>query len=118
MVDEARVRQCLSDDARPFRLEDGRFWLNGKTVAGERSRCVVGLGQKRDYSERVYVERDPVTWERHRDTKARLGYLERVSLGTLYPDGVKHVGGVLIGGCDGCGRTGVDLLRRDKLRAR
>ena len=26
MFDEAQVRQCLSDDARPFRLEDGRFW--------------------------------------------------------------------------------------------
>jgi hypothetical protein len=106
-----------------------------RTVKSEQSRYVVGLdlGQKRDYSaiallevvETVYVERDPVTWAPHRDAKARLGYLERVSLGTPYPDVVKHVAefvsdarlkdSTLVVDATGVGAPVVDLLRRQKL---
>ena len=110
--------------------------MSSRTVKGERSRYVLGLdlGQKRDYTalalmevvETEYVERDAVTWAPHRDVKARLSYLERVSLGTPYPDVVKHVtefvsadarlkDSTLVVDATGVGAPVVDLLRREKL---
>ena len=64
---------------------------------------VIGLdlGQKRDPSTRAILEvgedvtgrRDPVTWECEREPYVNLLYLERIALGTPYPDAVQHMHG-------------------------
>jgi len=62
---------------------------------------VIGLdlGQKRDPSALPILEvgedatgrRDPVIWEWERDHYVNLLYLERIALGTPYPDAVQHM---------------------------
>ena len=106
-------------------------------VVGERRWYVAGLdlGQKRDFSaialleiaERVLDRRDPVTWEQAKETCVRLVYLERVELGTPYPDVVAHVVGLmgdarlkdstLVVDATGVG-TPVDMLRKANLACR
>jgi hypothetical protein len=103
-----------------------------------RSAYVVGLdlGQKRDYSavavlelaETVYDDRDPVTYDFRREQFTRLVYLERVELGTPYPDVVSHVAGLvtderlrdstLVVDATGVGAPVVDLLRKEQLPCR
>ena len=112
--------------------------MRAPEVIGERRSYIVGLdlGQKRDYSaiailevvERTYTRRDPVTWENARDTSVRLSYLERVELGTPYPDVVDHVAqlmsdarlkeSTLVVDATGVGAPVVDLLRRADLPCR
>src|ERR1700751_1459479 len=63
------------------------------------------LGQSRDYSAVAVVERaeillgdrDPVTYERREARRFRVLYLERVALGTPYPDVVERVRSVAQG---------------------
>jgi hypothetical protein len=103
-----------------------------------RSTYVVGLdlGQKRDYSavavlelaETVHDRRDPVTYDFVRDYCTRLVYLERVELGTPYPDVVAHVEGLvrddrlrdctLVVDATGVGAPVVDLLKKAQLPCR
>jgi hypothetical protein len=107
-------------------------------ATGERSSYIIGLdlGQKRDYTaiamlqvhERVYPQRDPVTWDFLRTQSLRLVYLERVPLGTSYPDVVEHVtrllrdprlhGCTLVADATGVGAPVVDLLRKAQLNCR
>lgn len=107
-------------------------------VIGERRWYVTGLdlGQKRDFSaialleiaERTHDRRDAVTWEHVRDTRARIVYLERVELGTPYPDVVAHVtelmsdarlkDSTLVVDATGVGAPVVDMLRRADLPCR
>jgi hypothetical protein len=107
-------------------------------VIGERRAYVAGLdlGQKRDYSaisllevaERTLEERDPVTWEQAKDRRVRVVYLERVDLGTPYPDVVTHVAGLmgdarlkdstLVVDATGVGAPVVDMLRKADLPCR
>jgi hypothetical protein len=92
------------------------------------------LGKSRDYSavamvERVEIaegERDPVTFEPRMARRYRVRHLERVPLGTLYPDVVERVRDVVqkVSACGPCllvmDATGVgapvlDMLRRARL---
>jgi hypothetical protein len=90
----------------------------------------VDLGQARDYTAIAVVERaqlvgewDPAAWAYKKKISLRLRYLERVALGTPYPEVAQEVVRVtthpdLAGQCDlvvdatGVGRPVVDLLRR------
>jgi len=92
----------------------------------------VDLGQSRDFTAIAVVERqelagefDPATYTCPRTTALRLRFLERVELGTTYPDVVERVVQVtrsrdLAGRCHlivdgtGVGRPVVDLLRQAK----
>ena len=95
------------------------------------------LGQTRDHSALAVVERaelfldemDWVTYERKRKLRYRVRYLERVRLGTPYPDVVGRVREVLrrpalAGRCTlvmdatGVGAPVLDLLRRANLGCR
>jgi len=88
------------------------------------------LGQSRDYSalavvERAEIFRDEMDWvhyERQRGRRFRVRYLQRVRLGTPYPDVVARVrsvaqGGAVAGRCTlvmdatGVGAPVLDLLR-------
>ena len=93
----------------------------------------VDLGQARDFTAIAVVERaglqdgwDPVVYAWKKKTVLRVRYLERVPLGTAYPDVVERVVGVtrapkLTGRCDlaldatGVGRPVVDLLEGRRL---
>jgi hypothetical protein len=76
-----------------------------KRGIGSEARWVVGvdLGQRKDYSavaalevyDAVYDHRDPITHEFVRERKYRLRGIERVRLGTPYPDVVQHVRNVV-----------------------
>src|ERR1700722_3007161 len=92
----------------------------------------VDLGQSRDFTAIAVVERqqsagewDPATYTCLTATSLRLRFLERVELGTTYPDVVERVIQVtrsrnLAGRCHlvvdgtGVGRPVVDLLRQAK----
>jgi hypothetical protein len=87
------------------------------------------FGQSRDYSAIAVIERvelkgefDPAVWAYEKKTALRLRYLERIALGTPYPEVVERVlqvtnGSQLAGRCHlavdgtGVGRPVVDLLR-------
>jgi hypothetical protein len=89
----------------------------------------VDLGQKQDYTAIAVVEKweapgelDRVTWERRIEVRHRLRHLERVPLGTPYPEVVGRVrevarSGDLAGRClvvvdaTGVGGAVIDLLR-------
>jgi hypothetical protein len=107
----------------------------GQSLA-EASWYFVGLdlGQSRDYSALAVVERadvlleefDHATYERHRERRYRVRFLERVALGTPYPSVVERVREVvrakpLAGRCTlvmdatGVGAPVVDLMRRAQL---
>ncbi|MFN7996935.1 MAG: hypothetical protein U0Q18_25195 [Bryobacteraceae bacterium] len=91
------------------------------------------LGQSRDYTAVAVLERseaagafDPAVFAYRKEVNLRLRYLERVPLGTPYPEVVERVGRVvrsaeLAGRCHlivdatGVGRPVVDLLRRARL---
>jgi hypothetical protein len=72
-----------------------------KKITGSESRWVIGvdLGQRRDYSavaalevfDAVYDERDPISYDFVRTRTHRVRGVERVRLGTPYPDVVRHV---------------------------
>src|SRR5580700_2143966 len=92
----------------------------------------VDLGQSRDFTAIAVVERqelsgewDPAAYTCRKSTALRLRFLERVELGTTYPDVVERVVQVtrsrdLAGRCHlivdgtGVGRPVVDLLRQAK----
>jgi len=93
------------------------------------------LGQRKDYTAIAVVERtieflggrNPVTMEFLKKTHHRLRYLERVPLGTPYPDVVDRVRTIvthrrifmrceLIVDATGVGQPVVDLLRRERLK--
>jgi len=95
--------------------------------------CVgVDLGQSRDFTAIAAVERqessgewDPAAYKCRKTTLLRLRFLERVELGTTYPDVVERVVQItrsrdLAGRCQlvvdgtGVGRPVVDLLRQAK----
>src|SRR5215470_15719062 len=64
------------------------------------------LGQASDYTALAVTEkaefeceRDPATWERRRETVLRLRYLERMPLGSPYPEMVDRVRGARIAEC-------------------
>lgn len=89
----------------------------------------VDLGQAKDYTAIAVIgkaeekgRRDPATWEFKTSKVLQLRHLERIVLGTTYPDVVKRVVEVarapaLLGRCQivvdgtGVGRPVVDLLR-------
>ena len=95
--------------------------------------CRARLGQRRDHSALAVVERaevflelDRVTYERRRELRYRVRFLERVRLGTPYPNVVDRVREVLrrpalAGRCTlvldatGVGAPVVDLLRAANL---
>ena len=95
----------------------------------------VDLGQSRDYTAIAALERaeltgefDPAMFARRKKVALRLRYLERVPLGTPYPDIVERVKRTtkapeLAGRCQvavdatGVGRPVVDLLRKAGLGA-
>src|SRR5260221_11944849 len=93
----------------------------GLMIASEAVTYFVGLdlGQRRDPSALAVVERaeilldmDYVTYERRRSMRYRVRFLERVRLGTPYPDVVGRVRGVLGGaGVAGRGAPGVGWAR-------
>jgi hypothetical protein len=108
----------------------------GMRIISELISFFVGLdlGQRRDPSalavveraEVVFDERDRVTYERRRALRYRVRFLERVRLGTPYPDVVGRVREVLrrpalAGRCmlamdaTGVGQPVLDLLRRANL---
>jgi hypothetical protein len=103
-----------------------------RKIIGHESRWVIGvdLGQKRDYSavaalevyDAVYDEREPITYDFVRERTHRVRGIERVRLGTPYPDIVRHLRDLagrpeLNGKCTlvvdatGVGAPVVDLLR-------
>ena len=92
------------------------------------------LGQSRDYSALAVVERadvlldgmDYATYERHPERRYRVRFLERIALGTPYPEVVERARRVvrtkpLVGRCTlvtdatGVGGPVLDLLRRAQL---
>ena len=95
--------------------------------------AALDLGQVSDFSTLAVIERiqlvgdwDPVAFAWKKRTLLRLRYLERIPLGTPYPDVVCRVNDVMRqvsaeGGCEltvdgtGVGRPVVDLLRRSGL---
>jgi len=104
---------------------------NMKRIIGSQSRWVIGvdLGQRRDYSavaavevfDAVYDQRDPFTADFIRSRSYRVRGVERVRLGTPYPDVVRHLRDVaqrtpLAGNCTlvvdatGVGAPVVDLV--------
>jgi hypothetical protein len=96
----------------------------------------VDLGKRRDHSaiavlelgETVYDRRDPVTYDFVREPFTRLVYLERIELGTPYPDVVARVEALVgddrLAGCTlvvdatGVGEPVVDLLKKAQLSCR
>src|SRR5581483_11945013 len=92
------------------------------------------LGQSQDYTAIAVLERaesagafDPAAFAYRKEVALRLRYLERVPLGTPYPEVVERVGRVvrgpdttghchLIVDATGVGRPVVDLLRRARLK--
>src|SRR2546430_7217908 len=110
----------------------------GLLITSELATYFVGLdlGQSRDHSALAVVERaeilldlDYVTYERRRAMRYRVRFLERVRLGTPYPDVVGRVREVLrrpalAGRCTlvmdatGVGAPVLDLLRRANLGCR
>ena len=94
------------------------------------------LGQSRDFTAIAVLERaeltgewDAVAFGRKKTTALRLRYLERVSLGTPYPEVVERVKQVtrsadlagrcqLIADATGVGRPVMDMLRRAELGSR
>ncbi len=103
---------------------------------GHRYFVGVDLGQRQDYTAIAVVERsesvsgvDRETFEERREVLLQLRYLERVKLGTPYPEVVARVLEVvtapaLAGRCTlvvdatGVGAPVVDLLKREKLDCR
>lgn len=113
--------------------------MNAPMLAAQsRSRFVAGLdlGQKRDHSAIAVIElrrellpeRDPVTWGFKHLESMRMVHLERVPLGTAYPDVVSRVstvlrdgrlkGATLVADGTGVGAPVVDLLRKAGLPCR
>lgn len=95
------------------------------------------LGQSQDFTALAVVERaevagawDPVTFEYRTETAVRLRHMERIALGTSYPEVVARVGRVmrsaalaeggrnLIVDATGVGQPVVDLLEREDLPCR
>jgi hypothetical protein len=95
------------------------------------------LGQKQDFTavcvverlEEMYDEKDRVTWDWLRSKRYHLRHLERLPLGTSYPEVVERVAklvrsGSLLGNCElvvdatGVGGAVVDLLRAARLECR
>src|ERR1019366_8274401 len=92
------------------------------------------FGESRDYSAVAVIERaelkgdfDPAVWAYEKKAALRLRYLERIALGTPYPEVVERVlqvtnGSKLADRCHlavdgtGVGRAVVDLLRRGRPR--
>lgn len=104
-------------------------------ILGSTSEYFVGvdLGQKQDYTAVCVVERravtyddpDPVTWQRRKEVQYHLRHMERIALGTPYPEVVERVrkvarGPAVLGRCElvvdatGVGGPVVDLLRAAK----
>lgn len=104
---------------------------------GSRHRFYIGLdlGQKRDHTaftvldkaEITYDEREPVTYAFRTETRLTVKHIERVPLGTEYPEIVHRVASVvrnpmlreavtLAVDATGVGAPVVDLLRREKLK--
>src|ERR1035438_4240226 len=101
------------------------------TRAKKMSEFYVGLdlGQARDFTALAVVERvamkgewDLATWTHRKVLVQRLRHLERIALGTPYPDVVRRVVGVmgsltgkrqLIVDATGVGRPVVDMLRAE-----
>ena len=91
------------------------------------------LGQSRDFTALAILEwtekvgdRDAATWEQRKVIGHRLRHLERLPLGTTYPEVVERVSEVVgslaeAGRCElivdatGVGRPVVDMLRREEL---
>src|ERR1700752_4437736 len=75
--------------------------MKNRKITGSQSRWVIGvdLGKQRDYSavaalevfDAVYDERDPITYDFVRTRTHRVRGVERVRLGTPYPNVVRHV---------------------------
>jgi hypothetical protein len=95
----------------------------------------VDLGQQHDHTaiaivesaERILDLRDPITYEHRREKRTRLRHLERIRLGTSYPDVVGNIKSIaaspalesrstLIVDATGVGAPIVDLLKRAQLR--
>jgi hypothetical protein len=107
--------------------------LNLRVTSIKRLFAALDLGQVSDFSTLAIIERiqlvgdwDPVVFAWKKRTMLRLRYLERIPLGTPYPDVVSRVKDVMRqvaaeGGCEltvdgtGVGRPVVDLLRRSGL---
>ena len=107
--------------------------LNLGPTKEKRFFAALDLGQVSDFSTLAVIERiqlvgdwDPVAFAWKKRTLLRLRYLERIPLGTSYPDVVCRVNDVMRqvsaeGGCEltvdgtGVGRPVVDLLRRSGL---
>src|SRR5712691_4647559 len=126
----------MSDFGLDFGRE--RVLLMGLLITSEMATYFVGLdlGQRRDHSALAVVERaevfgdlDYVTYERRRELRYRARFLERVRLGTPYPDVVGRVREVLrrpalAGRCTlvmdatGVGAPVLDMLRKANLGCR
>jgi hypothetical protein len=107
--------------------------LNHGSTGTRRFFAALDLGQVSDFSTLAVIERiqlvgdwDPVAFAWKKRTMLRLRYLERIPLGTPYPDVVSRVKDVMgqvaaEGVCEltvdgtGVGRPVVDLLRRSGL---
>jgi hypothetical protein len=110
-----------------------------KKITGTQSRYAIGidLGQKHDYTaiaaleviDIVYDRRDPISYDFERERRYRLRGVERVRLGTPYPEVVRRVRDLaarpeVAGRCTaivdatGVGKPVVDLLRATKPASR
>src|ERR1017187_428865 len=107
-------------------------WPRTNACGGDMNWYFVGadFGQSRDYTAIAVLERlerpgnfDHALWTREKEVALRLRYLERIALGTPYPEVVERVAAFtrdkrLAGRCHlavdgtGVGRPVVDLLRR------
>ena len=128
---KSNVKGQKSKVLRVVLLASGLEVVMSLLVTSEISSYFVGLdlGQRRDYSALAVVERtelildlDYVTYERRREMRYRVPFVERVRLGTPYPDVVQRVREVLrrphlAGRCTltmdatGVGAPVLDLLR-------
>src|SRR5580692_8551933 len=119
---------------RPLCTRIGGHSMNQMPTNTRRFFAALDLGQVSDFSTLAVIERvelvgdwDPVVFAWEKRTMLRLRYLERIPLGTPYPDVVRRVNEVmrqvavegtseLVVDGTGVGRPVVDLLRRSGLR--
>ncbi len=113
-----------------------RMDRNTLTVAATESQYFLGvdLGQAHDPTALAIVDRrdiryrqhDPVTWERYSERQFTVRLLERIPLGTSYPDVVRRVAQIvsapvlrgrisLVLDATGVGRPVVDMMREARL---
>lgn len=109
--------------SRPAYIRDPQIFV-GLDLGQVHDPTAIAILERTD----VVLERSPVTFAYNTETRHAIRYLERVALGTPYPDVVEHVrdlvrrpelnGATLILDATGVGKPVLDMFRQAKLPCR